>query len=88
MKYKLKVEDRNYETWTTHDPHSLESTQISLDPVREKLFDQDIFEYDLFHRSLGTIQMMIMTRTTLIDFTVCAMNERTSATIPKFESIC
>jgi len=46
MKYKLKVEDRNYETWTTHDPHSLESIQISLDPVREKLFDQDIFEYD------------------------------------------
>jgi exoribonuclease R len=46
MKYKLKVEDRNYETWTTHDPHSLESAEISLDPVQEKLFDQDIFEYD------------------------------------------
>ena len=46
MKYKLKVDDRNYETWTTHDPHSLESAEISIDPVREKLFDQDIFEYD------------------------------------------
>ena len=28
------------------DPHSLESAEISLDPVQEKLFDQDIFEYD------------------------------------------
>ena len=46
MKYKLKVEDRNYEIWNTYDPLSLEARDISLDPVREKLFDQDIFEYD------------------------------------------
>jgi hypothetical protein len=46
MKYKLKVEDRNYEKWTTHESRSLDPVVISLDPAKEKLFDQDIFEYN------------------------------------------
>ena len=45
MKYKLKVADRNYETWAAHEAASLDIVDISLNPAREKLFDQDIFDY-------------------------------------------
>lgn len=45
MIYKLKVEDRNYDQWSTHNSTSLAVVDISLDPVREKLFHQDIFDY-------------------------------------------
>ena len=45
MKYKLKVGDRNYESWSTYEASSLDIVDISLNPAREKLFDQDIFDY-------------------------------------------
>ena len=45
MKYKLKVDDRNYETWAAYEATSLDIVDISLNPAREKLFDQDIFDY-------------------------------------------
>ena len=46
MIYKLKVVDRNYEKWDIYDAHSLEIANIILQPVQEKLFDQDIFHYE------------------------------------------
>ena len=43
MTYKLKVEDRNYEKYSIYHSTSLTITDISIHPIREKLFDQDIF---------------------------------------------
>ena len=43
MTYKLKVGDRNYDSWSVYHSASLALADISLNPIACKLFDQDIF---------------------------------------------
>lgn len=51
MKHKLKFkcEDRNYTSWTVYSSdtlYELDKTTFNIDPIKSKLFNQDIFEYD------------------------------------------
>jgi len=41
--YKLYVQDRNYEIWKVYNSATLELIEIELDPIKHKLFNQDIF---------------------------------------------
>ena len=46
MTFKLKVSDREYNDWEVFHASSLSSVTLQLDPVKEKLFDQDIFSIE------------------------------------------
>ena len=43
MTYKFQTSDRNYQEWSVIDTLSMKKIECSVDPVREKLFNQDIF---------------------------------------------
>ena len=53
MTYKLKVSDRHYENWGVFLSASLSSVDLSLNPIKHKLFNQDIFNKDGDHISIA-----------------------------------
>jgi len=49
MKFKIKIEDRFYKSWTLYTSDTLyqvDKTKYNVDPVKYKLMNQDIFNYD------------------------------------------
>ena len=46
---KFKCDDRNYNEWCLYSSdtlYELDKSEFSIDPVKEKLLNQDIFEYN------------------------------------------
>lgn len=46
MHYKIRVDNRNYETWDLYDVKNMEKIEKTIDPIKEKLFHDDIFTFD------------------------------------------
>jgi len=46
MVYKIYVLDRKYENWSVADSTSLETIDISMNPIKNKLFNGDAFNID------------------------------------------
>ncbi len=67
MPFKLHVADRNYESFDIINSSTLSGDEIvpKINPIEHKLFNQDIFDYDLeankeeinygFHNQLSSI---------------------------------
>lgn len=55
MAYKFSTQNRDYTEWTTFETATLNKVDFEFDPIANKLFDQDVFDYDgkevvkLFH---------------------------------------
>ena len=43
MPLKFQTSDRHYQEWSIVDTLTMQKTECSVDPIREKLFNQDIF---------------------------------------------
>ena len=46
MHYKINVDNRNYETWDLYDVKTMEKIEKTINPIKEKLFHDDIFTFD------------------------------------------
>lgn len=46
MHYKIHVDNRNYETWHLYDVKTMEKIEKTINPIKEKLFHDDIFTFD------------------------------------------
>ena len=44
MQYKIKIANRQYSEFTIYDNILLRPVQLKLNPVDNKLFDQDVFK--------------------------------------------
>ena len=44
--YKLYVHDRDYKEWKIFNSVTLEQTEKDMDPIKCKLFNQDIFSLE------------------------------------------
>lgn len=47
MHYKIHIDDRNYENWNLYDVETSEKIEnVNINPIKEKLFHNDIFTFD------------------------------------------
>ena len=47
MHYKIHINDRNYEIWNLYHDSTLEKIEnVNINPIKEKLFHNDIFTFD------------------------------------------
>ena len=47
IQYKIIVNDRNYSNWKLYDALSLNEVEsLPIDPINERLFSNDVFEYE------------------------------------------
>ena len=47
MHYKIHIDDRNYENWNLYDVSTSEKIEnVNFNPIKEKLFHNDIFTFD------------------------------------------
>ena len=47
MHYKIHIDDRNYENWNLYDVSTSEKIEnVNINPIKEKLFHNDIFTFD------------------------------------------
>jgi len=49
MKLKIKIDDRYYKSWTLYTSdtlYELDKAEFNVDPIKYKLMNQDIFDYD------------------------------------------
>ncbi len=47
MHYKIHINDRNYENWNLYDVSTSEKIEnVNINPIKEKLFHNDIFTFD------------------------------------------
>ena len=46
VNYKIHIDDRNYTSWQIYDANNFKKVDIQIDPVKEKLFANDIFFLD------------------------------------------
>ena len=47
MHYKIHIDDRNYENWNLYDVSTSEKIEnVNINPIKEKLFNNDIFTFD------------------------------------------
>jgi exoribonuclease R len=47
MHYKIHIDDRNYENWYLYDVSTSEKIEnVNINPIKEKLFHNDIFTFD------------------------------------------
>ena len=43
MSYKIHVVDRQYKKWDIFNSNTLELSKLNFDPVKNKLFNHDVF---------------------------------------------
>jgi exoribonuclease R len=44
--YKIYINDRNYSSWETFDTNNFNKINVDIDPIKSKLFSNDIFTLD------------------------------------------
>ena len=53
MNYKIHIDNRNYETWNLYNIKTMEKIEKNVSPIKEKLFHNDIFTFDMSTKSIN-----------------------------------
>jgi len=75
--YKIIVQDRNYSSWIINDVYTLKETSISIDPIENKLFNNDIFNYISVTNNINIINSDIRNVNYLIPCVLILKNNKT-----------